>query len=91
MKQNDSFLWFIKEMVGKVKLIGKTLHGKNRVHQHGDIWEVLCCQNGQFGPLGLQSLNKTFGGFTDCHKEKDWRWVLPENDLNFEVINMKEL
>ena len=25
----------------KVKLKGKTRHGKNRVSQHGDLWEVV--------------------------------------------------
>ena len=71
----------------RVRLIGKTLHGKNRIRQHGDIWEVVDRPD-RPDRLALQSLNKTFGGFSDGHKEKDLRWVFPENDPNFEVIEI---
>ena len=69
----------------RVRLIGKTLHGKNQIRQHGDIWEVV---HSNQPCLALRSLNKTFGGFSDGHKEKDLRWVFPENDPNFEVIDI---
>lgn len=71
----------------RVRLIGKTLHGKNRIRQHGDIWEVVDRPD-RPDRLALQSLNKTFGGFSDGHKEKDWRWVFPKNDPDFEVIEI---
>ena len=72
-------------MVKRVRLIGKTLHGKNRIHQHGDIWEVVDFTADRWK---LRSLYKTLGGFSDGHKEKDERWVFPKNDPNFEVIEI---
>lgn len=76
-------------MVRKVRLKGKTLHGKTRIHQHGEIWEVLQpTSRGTHSRLELQSLNKTMGGFSDGRRVKDRRWVHPTNDFNFEVIEI---
>lgn len=57
-----------------VILKGKTRHGKNRIHQHGDTWSVLQCTNGR---MLLQSLNKTDKGVHDM------RWVELREDQNF--------
>ena len=42
----------------KVKLKGKTRHGKNRVSQHGDLWKVGRIVDGELG--------KGFRSFIKC-------------------------
>ena len=70
----------------QVRLVGKSKHGKDRIRQHGDVWNVL------FGPdvgglptshrFVLESLHETFTlGDT---KIKDVRGVLPLDDPNFD-------
>tara|TARA_R110002074_G_scaffold394940_1_gene582767 strand:- start:324 stop:557 length:234 start_codon:yes stop_codon:yes gene_type:complete len=66
-----------------IRLAGKTRHGKNRIHQHGDIWEI--DNVGRFSgmpAIGLRSMNATEG--PRDHKIRDGRWVLISNDPNFE-------
>jgi len=65
-----------------VKLIGKTRHGKNRIAQHGEIWEV---ESEHGNIMLLKSLEETFviTGSTTCF---DKRWVSVENDRDFEVV-----
>jgi len=68
-----------KRSMMRVKLKAKTRHGKNRIHQHGDVWWVT--HKGHFRgrpALSLQSLERTFMG------NFDGRWVLERNDENFE-------
>tara|TARA_A100001201_G_scaffold133160_1_gene120173 strand:- start:346 stop:573 length:228 start_codon:yes stop_codon:yes gene_type:complete len=70
----------MKEIVMNVVLKGKTRHGKNRIHQHGDVWVVE--GRGQFRgqpALSLRSMWTTFMGSTF-----DRRWVLEKNDENFD-------
>lgn len=64
-----------------VKLVGKTLHGKNRISQHGEVWEVIK-ESELF--LYLQSLNNTFSNGGKF--EKDIRQVGKKDDPNFEII-----
>ena len=53
------------EIGDTIKLIPKTRHGKNRVHQHGDIAEVVGIKESMFSV-------KTPDG--------DWRWIDRWND-----------
>ena len=64
-----------------VLLKAKSRHGKNRIHQHGDIWRV--AGEGKFNgqpALSLSSVEKTDRG------EFDGRWVLLNDDKDFEII-----
>lgn len=66
-------------------LKGKSGHGKNRVHEHGQKWivESVSKFNGQ-PALSLRSENRTFKhGGEWIH---DARWVLLNNDPNFEIM-----
>ena len=68
----------------RIILKGKTRHGKNRIHQHGEVWNVI--GEGKFQGADawhLQSLNKTFK--VKGEKFHDGRWVLKNNDPNFEI------
>jgi len=63
-----------------IKLSGKTRHGKNRIDQHGVHWFVMA--DGTFGgqPAWLvSSMHKSDRG------DFDRRWVLQNNDPNFNV------
>jgi len=66
----------------KVRLIGKSRHGKNRVREHGEFWlvenecETLIARPGAKGPfLFLRPANGS----------DDMRWVEENKDPNFEV------
>ena len=61
-------------------LKGKTLHGKNRVREHGERWRKLNATSPlRKGEIAIESL-KTGGGA---------RWVHPTNDPDFEVKEVK--
>ena len=70
--------------VGKtVKLAGITRHGKNRIHEKGDMWKVtgetdkVSFRTPAPGPfLLLEALGSV----------KDWRWVSLHSDPNFEIV-----
>ena len=68
-----------------VLLKGITRHGKNRVHQHGNTWRIAGegKHKGQEA-WNLESLEKplTIG---HARKEFDGRWVLKQDDPNFEI------
>lgn len=73
----------------RVRLEGITLKGKNKVRQHGEIWNILEtrtrveCLGGKIGFL-VESLCNTFrvgnGKFN-----KDKRWVAIQGDVDFKV------
>ena len=69
----------------QVRLIGKTKHGKDRIRQHGNVWNVLAHPTALSARrLVLESLHETFTlGDT---KIKDVRGVLPFDDPNFDIV-----
>jgi len=68
-----------------VRLKGKTRKGKNRINQHGDVWEVI---DEQLTKILLQSLEKTFKDTPGRVAEKDWRWISATEDRDFEVVEL---
>lgn len=72
------------EVNAKVMLKGITRHGKNRIHQHGNIWIVENISKFRGQPAAmLRSLHKTEG--PKNNKGFDGRWVLLQDDPNFEM------
>ena len=73
------------EVGDRVKLKGKTKHGKNRVNEQGAIWTVswvkVIDHDSGFAPKGtkIALLNAS----TDPLKH--WRWVEVTDDKNFHV------
>ena len=65
----------------KVLLRGKTRHGKNRIHQHGNLWFV---EEVRGSKIMLRSEHKTEG--PKHNKGFDGRWVELQNDPNFEWV-----
>ena len=59
----------------QVKLIGKTKKGKERVKQHGEVWEVK--------EVARENLNNRL---LCVAPDGDWRWVFEKDDFNFEVV-----
>ena len=67
-----------------IRLVPKTRHGKNRIHQHGDEWIVLNLSKFKGQPaLHLRSKDKTFKMGTAM--TFDGRWVLINNDPDFDI------
>ena len=62
--------------------------GKNRIHQHGNVWIV---QNkvvrGHTGNVLLRSKNKTFRD-SPTKKAYDIRWIWVPGDGDFEVVKI---
>lgn len=63
----------------EVVLRGKTRHGKNRVHEHGDVWLVLGL------PEGVKGMNPmpVFPSIKSV-QTGETRWF---DDTNFEVVS----
>ena len=63
-------------------LTGITLHGKNRIREHGDLWEVLNLPPGviKMWPEPVRMVVKSL-------KTGEWRWL---DDINFEIILERE-
>ena len=72
-----------------MKLRGKTRHGKNRVSQHGSRWSVVreddsvLCLDDKPGKW-VESIDCSC---PTCEKwGQDGRWILDNNDPNFEIV-----
>ena len=69
----------------RILLKGKTRHGKNRIHQHGDFWIVKNVSRFRGQPaIAVQSEHKTEG--PKDNKGFDSRWILLQNDPNFLIF-----
>lgn len=78
-------------MIGKIiNLRGKSQKGKNRVHENGDVWEVVAIADSiacgkRSGPwLLLQAMEPTTKDFPDQ------RWIQQTDDLDFEIMEVTE-
>ena len=72
----------------KVKLVGKTKHGKNRVREQGPTWVVVKVGSG----MGFaEDNNKEFALLSaESRPDDHWRWVALKEDKNFtmEVVEV---
>ena len=75
INQTDAGKW--------IRLKGKTQHGKNRIHQHGDIWLV---EHVDVWKVMLRSRNRTFKAGGVMHH--DGRWIKNGIDKNFEIVEI---
>lgn len=62
----------------RIVLEGISRHGKNRIHQHGNVWLLDEVRGDR---MRLLSEHKTFK--VGDHTMHDGRWVLLKNDPNF--------
>ncbi len=75
INQSDAGIW--------IRLKGKSGHGKNRIHEHGDIWLVV---HVDVNKVWLRSLCKTFKVGDEMHH--DSRWIDQGIDKNFEIVEI---
>ena len=54
----------------KIKLKGITRHGKNRIHEHGDVWEVVSLED-----VGIISTNFWPRIPIRSTTTNEWRWL----------------
>jgi hypothetical protein len=67
-----------------VKLVPKSNHGRNRITQHGELWEVkMVAKTGRF--ISLNSMGNTWRTITG-DMVRDWRRVDINGDSNFEIL-----
>ena len=72
----------------KVKLKGKTKHGKNRVREQGHTWRVVKIRSG----LALaEDRDKEFALLlAENRPDEHWRWVALKDDKNFTMEVVEE-
>ena len=80
-----------------IKLKGKTRHGKNRVNQHGAWWKINNATKsgpnlwGKIEPATFH-LSSVECPCNTCKKfGQDARWIAQRNDVNFEIVEQKEV
>ena len=69
----------------KVRLIGKTKHGKNRVKENGEIWKVKSIQEKELFPRKISGPGPFLFLISLKPGSDDIRWVSEIDDPNFEV------
>lgn len=77
----------------RVKLAGKTKHGKNRVREQGELWIVVKIKK---NVVFASDMRKEFALLrAEARPAEFWRWVAIDDDKNFtmELIpnDIKEL
>lgn len=69
-------------------LKGKSRHGKNRIHQHGDEWTVRKkVVRGLHGNIMLRSKEKTFRD-SPAKMNFDIRWIWAVDDSDFQIVKV---
>lgn len=67
-----------------LKLKGRTRRGKNKISEHGNVWKITDIKPDY---LYCESANDTFK--VGDIWVKDGRWILIDNDSDFEITNEK--
>ena len=75
INQSDAGIW--------IRLKGKSGHGKNRIHEHGDLWLVIHVDTNK---VMLRSRDCTFKVGGVMHH--DARWIDQGVDKNFEIVEI---
>ena len=75
INQSDAGIW--------IRLKGKSGHGKNRIHEHGDLRLVIHVDTNK---VMLRSRNRTFKAGGVMHH--DGRWIDQGVDKNFEIVEI---
>ena len=68
-----------------VRLSGKTRHGKNRVRENGEFWEIITVDGGESSILSTKICVVPLND--ECRD--NWRWLdVPEDEhMEFEIID----
>ena len=63
-----------------VKLFGKTRHGKNRIRENGDMWEVIQVDGQDSSILPTKVCVAPLSG------SGNWRWIDLVDDRDMEIV-----
>ena len=68
-----------------VRLSGKTRHGKNRVRENGEFWEIITVDGGESSILSTKICVVPMVE----ERRDNWRWLdVPEDEhMEFEIID----
>ena len=68
-----------------VRLSGKTRHGKNRIRENGDMWEVITFDGKESSVLSTKICVVPMAE----ERRENWRWLdLPEDEhMEIEIID----
>ena len=68
-----------------VRLSGKTRHGKNRVRENGEFWEIITVDGGESSILSTKICVVPLND----ERRDNWRWLdVPEDEhMEFEIID----
>ena len=68
-----------------VRLSGKTLHGKNRIRENGDMWEVITIDGKDSSVLSTKICVVPMAE----GRRENWRWLdLPEDEhMEIEIVD----
>jgi hypothetical protein len=61
----------------RLKLTGRTLKGKNKIREHGDVWIIIGSTE------QAQCFNNLPATLIQSEKDKDRRWIKVTNDDDF--------
>ena len=70
----------------KIKLAGVTRHGKNRIRENGEIWEVITVDGDDSSILPIKVCVVPC---EESHRE-NWRWVDISGDQHMEIVETSE-
>jgi len=77
----------MKVFVGNLmKLAGKTRHGKNRIRENGDLWEV----NTVDGRDSSLLITKVCVAPLKESRRGEWRWIDVPRDEHMEILKVIE-
>ena len=63
-----------------LRLTGKTRHGKNRIRENGDLWEVITIDGQESSILSTKVCVTPLSG------TENWRWIDLPSDEHIEII-----
>ena len=73
----------MKVFVGNLmRLAGKTRHGKNRIHENGDMWRVITVDGGDSSILTTKVCVRPM----NLERRDEWRWLDLPSDEHMEII-----
>lgn len=80
-KKSGILYSYSEGIMDQVVLKGKTSKGKNRIAQHGAVWEVVDCR-----PF-VQRLGHGTWLLVESKKDGNCRWISLTDDPDFAILN----
>lgn len=78
------------EIGQQVRLVGKTLKGRNRIHEHGKLWLVSDIRDQVISKNGKKAVALVSVKADEHGWPSDARWVAVENDDDFTIEEQEQ-